>query len=490
MKKPEKTLEDLIAALPEATIRRFLLEAAQNDTQLADRITLAATPADEEPSLTGWKKEIGRRVRELEKSLRKIGTGDYYDEEDYDRDVWDDDIDGLEACLSDYTRILSENGRFWEAYTLVEYAYSLIIKLDYDDGFDISYRLNEIISDQWSVIVRAASPEARCRIYEGLLSVSYENDREAPWSRVTIKAVNALEHTDETAFRVIMNDFTDKELLERTERLIREILRERADKDSDGYWVKQLITILVKLNRSTEEIHALFTQYRELDSLKPMFINFCIDRQLYEEAEELLQECIAAAIRASRDETEWNSRGYWLSAENFTKRLISLYGLMGRTDDRKETLRTYLLTYCQTDLGTVLAFKETVDPAQWPEERERLLASDTLKNVRPAFMAEEGLFRRLLDLAEADPTLSMLTRYETLLKPHFPEEIRDVILNYLRGRAATACCREHYAQLAARLKSLRDYPDGEAAAQALAEEWRVQHKRRSAFMDELKKAGF
>lgn len=50
--------------------------------------------------------------------------------------------------------------------------------------------------------------------------------------------------------------------------------------------------------------------------------------------------------------------------------------------------------------------------------------------------------------------------------------------------------RNAYKNLIERLKKKFMYSDGEEMARGLAEEWKQIYKRRSALLDELKKAGF
>ena len=77
-----------------------------------------------------------------------------------------------------------------------------------------------------------------------------------------------------------------------------------------------------------------------------------------------------------------------------------------------------------------------------------------------------------------------------LLKPYFEEEIRDVFFAYLRARIEHSTGRGAYEELIKRLKKMKSYIDGETMARELAEEWKLVYKRRSALLDELKKAGF
>ena len=77
-----------------------------------------------------------------------------------------------------------------------------------------------------------------------------------------------------------------------------------------------------------------------------------------------------------------------------------------------------------------------------------------------------------------------------VLRQHFPEEVRDIWLSYLRTEMHSASTRSIYADLISRLKKLKSYPDGKALTQALADDWKQAYPKRSAMLDELKKAKF
>ena len=100
------------------------------------------------------------------------------------------------------------------------------------------------------------------------------------------------------------------------------------------------------------------------------------------------------------------------------------------------------------------------------------------------------MYRELLNELETEPSLNGLMRYEAILKPHFPEEIRDVFFVYLRRQMSYSRSRNTYQNLVGLLKKMRSYPDGREMAQALADEWKRNYARRSAMLDELRHAGF
>ena len=53
-----------------------------------------------------------------------------------------------------------------------------------------------------------------------------------------------------------------------------------------------------------------------------------------------------------------------------------------------------------------------------------------------------------------------------------------------------ASSRNHYRYIINDLKKVRRYEGGKELAASIAAEWRKQYYRRSAMLDELKKAGF
>lgn len=109
---------------------------------------------------------------------------------------------------------------------------------------------------------------------------------------------------------------------------------------------------------------------------------------------------------------------------------------------------------------------------------------------RHALMAEEKMYRKLLDELETDPSLYELLKYESLLKPIYPEELRDVLFEYLQRQMYFAHDRSTYADLIKRLKKMTAYPGGSEMTAAIANEWKTTYRRRSALLEELKHAGF
>lgn len=82
------------------------------------------------------------------------------------------------------------------------------------------------------------------------------------------------------------------------------------------------------------------------------------------------------------------------------------------------------------------------------------------------------------------------TDYTDALKKHFPNEVRDIYVQYVKKGAIQTADRKAYKYLMSYLKKITKYPNGKKIAQDIAESWRQDYKRRPAMMDELRKAGF
>ena len=143
----------------------------------------------------------------------------------------------------------------------------------------------------------------------------------------------------------------------------------------------------------------------------------------------------------------------------------------------------------QHDLAYVKKLKEQTSTSRWPELRERLLAGKTLHDdLREAFLAQEGLYARLMDRVAALESLQTLDRWEGVLRLRFPERMRDAYIQCLDARMRLASDRKQYAAAISYLKKLRTYPGGKDAA--LARRWRTAYPRRRSMLDELGKAGY
>lgn len=84
--------------------------------------------------------------------------------------------------------------------------------------------------------------------------------------------------------------------------------------------------------------------------------------------------------------------------------------------------------------------------------------------------------------------LPALDRWEAALLPLYPRELRDAYTSLIDKMMRSSFDRQAYAHTIAHLKRLCKYP-GRPDAE-LAERWKNEYPRRTAMLNELKKAGY
>lgn len=100
------------------------------------------------------------------------------------------------------------------------------------------------------------------------------------------------------------------------------------------------------------------------------------------------------------------------------------------------------------------------------------------------------MFEQLLEKIEEQESAYVLDLYEKILKKRFPKRVRDLYIKYVKVSMSSVSDRKKYRELIRYLKKIARYPDGKRLTKGIADEWRKEYKRRSALIDELKKAGF
>lgn len=105
-------------------------------------------------------------------------------------------------------------------------------------------------------------------------------------------------------------------------------------------------------------------------------------------------------------------------------------------------------------------------------------------------MREEKLYDRLMKEIVRTGSISTLERYEKDLRSGYSCEIRDMYAGYVRNAVENTSNRKQYRYLVTDLRKIRRYDGGKELAASIAASWKQEYKRRSALMDELRKAGF
>lgn len=226
-----------------------------------------------------------------------------------------------------------------------------------------------------------------------------------------------------------------------------------------------------------EEVQQVEREHWDLPDVRRRVISRLLEEKRYTEAEKLLRE-------SKELDREWAGL-----VSRYSQELIGLYEETGQAEKLLDELQFQVFQCGQRDLTCVKKLKKQLAPDRWPALREELLTGKTLYgDLREELLEQEGLYDRPMDRVAALESLSTLDRWEKVLWPRFPEQVRDAYLQCLEAQMRLASDRKQYAAVISYLKKLRTYPDGRDTE--LARRWRTAYPRRRSMLDELEKAGY
>ena len=450
----QTSIREAIQKLDLEQAQALLIRLAERDEAVADQIRLAAEPPSKQ-QLRHWEKRIDRLLS------RAAGRYGYIE---YDR-AWDTMCE-LDDLLSDTAGQLLTSGYVWEAFSLTGYGFQAAARCDMDDSDGGLTMLAETCHDLWSAQIDAAGPELRRRMYQWFQEACQTSDslcQELLW-----EAQQELCH--------------DSEFLESNIHQLDRIIREEQASRDGGYsrlprLVIQKLERMEELGVPLEKLRQAEQEHWELPDVRRRVIRRLLEEMRYSEAESLLRE-------SKELDQKWAGL-----VGGYSQELIDLYEKTGQTEQLLEELQFQVFQCGQHDLAYVKKLKERISPDQWPELRERLLTGKTLYgDLREELLEMDGLYDRLMDQVAALESLSTLNRWEKVLRPRFPERVRDSYIQCLEAQMRLASDRKQYAAVIAYLKKLRAYPDGRDTE--LAKRWRTAYPRRRSMLDELGKAGY
>lgn len=445
-------LVDLIQGIPEEDLRRFVLELAREDNQIELKL------------FSRFASNVGRRQVErisaqIASIIEEYSTQGYIEYGDtYAFEI------KMEAFVRETVEPMIDKPHYMRAFEVLCDFCLQIDSLDIDDSNGTTSELMAICYELWDEILEQCTEDEEEQMLSALrelkqhLEMDYFQDELEEYLRETFHSKRAIEL------------------------FLQEIDRELEGLDQSSYqFENKLITKLDLMKEkgcTAQEIINYRSQFRHLTAIRQMEI---------EEAKE--ENRLEDAIALCLESRELDKKKQWL-CDAYTQSLITLYQKSGQKKQYKKELLGYLFGYFQSNLEYINQAKALLSEAEWKALRQRLLASTTVNGVVFALLEQEGLYVELYQMIVDAQAVSVMLRYETALKEQMPLQVRDFWLNYVKERAKRVDNRSAYQELMQYLKKLRDYPDGERITAEIATEWRVTYKRRSAMLDELKKAGF
>ena len=461
--REKKELEETIEKIPEEELRAFVKELADYDDEIRNMIlTRYAVKIDA--------KQIKRLKQEVDNIVYQYGDRSGFI--DY-RNAWDF-TSALHVFLDERVDTLLERSCYSQAFDLTNYVFKIIGNIDMDDSDGGTSQIANICYEKWKKILENCSDVERNKMFSWFI-----NHQACGY---------VIDYMEDYIEEFLMNEFQNRELLEKKLKFLDEIIeKQESSTDSGSTWsahygyqnnILKRLEIMEKLNYSDDEIKEYRKKNWKFSAVRGLEIKENLESGNIDQAIKILQE------------SKILDSAYAGLVSGYSEQLIVLYEKQSDEKAYKNELLFYVFECSQKNLVHINKLKASCTAEEWKQYREQILESPKNYCIRYPFMEAEGLYERMLECMKQESFIYRLDEYEKVLKEKFPEQVRDIYISYLYKEAERTTDRKRYRELIKYLKKIRGYPDVKEKSKEIANEWRAMYYRRSAMMDEMRKAGF
>ena len=461
--REKKELEETIEKIPEEELRAFVKELADYDDEIRNMIlTRYAVKIDA--------KQIKRLKQEVDNIVYQYGDRSGFI--DY-RNAWDF-TSALHVFLDERVDTLLERSCYSQAFDSTNYVFKIIGNIDMDDSDGGTSQIANICYEKWKKILENCSDVERNKMFSWFI-----NHQACGY---------VIDYMEDYIEEFLMNEFQNRELLEKKLKFLDEIIeKQESSTDSGSTWsahygyqnnILKRLEIMEKLNYSDDEIKEYRKKNWKFSAVRGLEIKENLESGNMDQAIKILQE------------SKILDSAYAGLVSGYSEQLIVLYEKQSDEKAYKNELLFYVFECSQKNLVHINKLKASCTAEEWKQYREQILESPKNYCIRYPFMEAEGLYERMLECMKQESFIYRLDEYEKVLKEKFPEQVRDIYISYLYKEAERTTDRKRYRELIKYLKKIRGYPDGKEKSKEIANEWRAMYYRRSAMMDEMRKAGF
>ena len=458
-------IKSLIDGLTKEQLSEFLLELAEADTKIQDKLLMRYSSSISSVDVDRLKWEVDAIVDKYS------DRGDYID---YNH-AWEFAFE-LDNFLHDNVSALADRKFNLQAFDLSSYIFLQIATVEIDDSDGGISQVADTCCELWKKILQNCNDVEKEQIHAWFLSCK-SNGQDLDYFQEYIDGFLINEFCDEKLLRERIKQIDN--IIENSEG--RRYIEKRIWDAGNGFRHPVIVRLdlMKKLGCSEEEIMAFRKKHRIVPEVRQLEILEFIDKEQWDLA-------ISGLLESKEIDKEINSLVSW-----YSKKLIDLYEKLDMQKQYKKELLFYVTTASyQENLDYIFKLKNICSLEDWIAYREILLQHMPVLRLRYELMKEEKMYDRLMQEIAKRGDIYATDMYESLLQNKYPEELVGVYRDYLIRKAQTTHSRETYRQMMEYLKKISEYPQGVEIAYQLALQWQQKYKRRSAMMDELRKAGF
>ena len=459
----EQEVEEIIERIPEEELRSFVKEIAAQNSEIRNILMTRYAVKIDEKQMDLLKQGVNQHVWEY---------GDRSGYIDY-RNAWDF-CWALENYLEDKVDTLIDRKCYRQAFELTNYVFRTIGNIDIDDSDGGTSQVANACYDKWKEILENCSEEEKNEMFS--------------WFMSHLSCDYVVDYMEDYMEDFLTHEFQNREILEKMLKdLDKRIEMQTSSTDCGSTWsarygyennIIKRLEFIERLDLPAEEIREYRRQHWRFSAVRELEIQENLDNGNLGEAIRILQE------------SKILDKEYPGLVARYSEQLISIYETQTDKEGYKKELLYYVFECPQNNLVHIYKLKEVCTDKEWEDYREQILKNPKNYNILYPFMEKEGMYESMLECIRKETFIYNLDKYEKVLKEKFPEQVRDIYISYLHHEAERAGNRKRYRELMKYLKKIRRYPGGKEKASEIAENWRAMYYRRTAMMDEMRKAGF
>ena len=325
-------------------------------------------------------------------------------------------------------------------------------------------------------------------LYERCIHLTTEKEKSEAlkWFEKNFNNERIIDYIQEYVLNGYFNLFTDEKSLKSKLKFIDKYL-EQNDYSNDissikkyeyQHFVKAYVKTMELLDFPESEIIDFMERYSGIDDICYILVDYYINQQNYEKAENLLLALI---------DNNQSLPGIVFKSEN---KLYELYKITGNKEKLKKTLRSIFLSEGTFKIELYNEYKTYFSSDEWKNEIESMIKESN----RFAFEIydEEKMYDNLFELVAKVRTnyggIRYLKEYASVLMSKYSNQLVQMFVEYLEENIKRINSRDEYRCLAQNLNFLAKNLKALEKASTLREKWFAEYKRKPALCDELNKA--
>ncbi len=460
--KEKQEVFDLVSKIPEEKVRDLLVGFVLADMSLKNDLELKYSFKMNSKLMLKLRKELN----DIEYKYCRAGYVDWYHASDFTSE--------LEYFLETKVKMLIEKECLKQAFELTNAVFDCIGNVDMDDSDGNSTYVANNCYDCWKLIAEKADD-----------AFKYEMKH---WFE-THNTGFVVDFMEEYIEEILMDVFPAKEKLEEEIKKLDSYISRANGNDCGKYFtvhygfvnpILKRLEYMKKLGCTDTEISRYRSEQRKFFVIRELEISEAIEKRDYKKAVSVLQE------------SKVLDAGYSEQLKKYSELLIDLYKKTNSQKLYMEELLYHLENYWQADLTYVSELKACdLQGMKWSEIIDDIIKKNRHEDFVCKLLLDEKRYEQLMrKIEESYDKVHLLNEYEKVLRSKMPERVIKIYSDYLKQAAELANDRKKYHNLMPYLKRIAKCTGGKEAAKSIAELWKRMYKRRTAMMDELKKAGF